>query len=205
MTEWEEARHVETLMKMSRRTQFIESSESDESVATALQLEAIRALKHERHVAINQSCIVHDIIKPIDDRRIYDRIYSLHQDGMLVARSLTIGFQKRYLRRQVGVCEVFPRWFALRSTICTWSDCRRIIDFLETQYGGSWEGDCRKFIADQPLPTENLSPQLQNMRSQDYMHVALYYTLKLNNKCHPDDLETCKACISDKFRTAVKD
>lgn len=205
MTAVEEADHVASIMKRSKRPTFVESSDSEESNASTVQLNAIRSVKKERGDDHSQSCIAHDMVTSIDDQRIRQRMHMLHEEGFPAMRSLKIGFQKRLLRRQIGICEVFPRWFTLKSTICCWEDCKKIMEFLEGEYGGEWAMESQKFVADQPLPCDNLSPLLQNMKSKDFMHVALYYTLKSNNKCDFKDLNTCKSCISDKYRCALDD
>lgn len=199
----DERAHVNDLMRMSRRKAFVDSSDSDESVATSVQVNAIRSVAEQRMHSSEDACVQHDVLQAIDDPRIHDKIRSLHEKGFPAARSLQIGFRKRHIRRQKGVCEVFPRWFALRCSIRTWEHCRELATFLGSMHGGAWEEESQKFIADQPLPTENLSPQLQNMRSKDFMHVTLYYAMKENDACDSEDLEACKSCISEKYRVSV--
>jgi len=78
-----------------------------------------------------------------------------------------------------------------------------VIDFLRLQHGGQWDAKLREFVADHPLHGEkSCTPQLQNMRGTDFMHVAFYMIMR-NNKCTQQDLNQCNKHITTNFRKYI--
>ena len=187
------------------RLPLYESSD-DEDVASIVSHEQylrVNNLMLERHLDDNSKCMLRrregDTTSLTPNLRAH-----IERLDLPAFRASHVKQSRVVLRRIHEILEVMPNWFTIRSSVQSWADCEKLIDFLKRQHGGTWPSRVKRFCVRHPLPCVDTTPMLQNMRGEDFMYVSLLHALKHANASYQDCSE-CVDKVSSKFKDIVKD